>query len=117
MTPFQEYINEKLIKIAGKNYKQSATGDAERFIKVTIIKDGPIIKIHEDKASVEINNFTKGFELPEYKKDLNLLGKVLIDFIHFVLAGLPPNQAFRIARIGNGFPSQQNRSLLSNSRY
>ena len=104
MTPFQEYINEKLIKIAGKHYKQDATGNAERFIRVTIIKDGPIIKIHENKASIEIKNFTKGFEPTEYKKDLNLLGKVLIDFIHFVLAGLSPKQAFKIARIGNGLP-------------
>ncbi len=120
MTPFQEGLKEKLHEIARNRSASIAcsTYDCEPnelighdvgdvYIKTSIKKNGLkiIAYLYTDEASVKIEDNDIMFELPDYNKDENLLGKVLIDFIINSIDGEAYVKALEKARNQNGLTS------------
>ncbi len=77
------------------------------YIKALIKKNDLSITayIYTDEASMKTEGHNFMFELLDYKKDSNILGKVLINFIQIFLEGEAPVKALEKARNQNGLPS------------
>ncbi|MBU4317355.1 MAG: hypothetical protein KKF30_08780 [Proteobacteria bacterium] len=120
MTPFQDSVKTKLNEIS-RNHKASiifSDYDCEAndlighefgdvYIETSIKKSSLkiMVYIYTDEANVKIENHDILFELPDYKNDSNLLGKVLLDFVQIALNGEVPKKALIVSRSKNGLPS------------
>jgi hypothetical protein len=113
MTPFQENLNNKLKEIVNdfsasiKFNKYDCEPnelvghkEGDVYIEVSIEKENLkiIAFIYTDEASVKVGDRCFLFELPDYKKDSNLLSSGIINFIQNCFDGIAPSAAFKKAR-------------------